>query len=99
MVIIDRILWNAGGPKTEKRALLWYIYGSKKEGCMGIGVKGPNCRAAQSLGTFPPVFQAEAIEVHALENLKKGLKGVQIYIMYDSQVALTALNRFSFNLN
>ena len=43
------------------------------------------------------VFQAEihAIEVAALENLKKGVKGKRIYIISDSQAAIKALESYS----
>lgn len=72
------LLWHvdAGGPKTERRVLVWYTDGSKNERRVGIGVKGPNRRIAQYLETFPTVFQAQvyAVEVCTLKKLRNASK-------------------------
>jgi hypothetical protein len=70
--------------------------GSKTNKGTGIGVykwgskKGHRC----NLGLHTTVFQAEiyAIKACIMENTEKGYKGMNIYILSDSQVAIKALD-------
>lgn len=98
VAINSRQSWQSGAPSLERGALIWYTDGSRMDGRVGIGVKGPNFSLAKALGTSPTIFQAEthAIQVCALENLEKGLRGARIYIMSDSQAALKALSNHTF---
>lgn len=91
-VITDRILWLCRWFEDGKGALVRYEDGYEKDGRLGT-----NCRITRSLRT-PMLFQAEvyAMDVYALENLKKSLKGARIYIVSDSRATLGALNGFSF---
>jgi ribonuclease HI len=51
------------------------------------------------LGLHTTVFQAEIYTIKAciMENIEKGYKGRNIYILSDSQAAIQALNNFQIN--
>ena len=82
-----------------RHASIWYTDGSKTDKGTGAGVVGPGFQLSLSLGKAPTVFQAEilAIEICALQCINKRYKGVEIYIISDSQASLVALGASVFN--
>jgi ribonuclease HI len=93
--------WQNGFKPDNQGGLLWYTDGSKTNEGTGTGVYKWGSRKGHSfsLGFHTTVFQAEiyAIKACIIENIEKGYKGRNIYILCDSQAAIKALNNFCIN--
>ncbi|KAL7726595.1 hypothetical protein ACLKA6_010460 [Drosophila palustris] len=95
--IYDRSSWNNPNLCIPSGAQVWYTDGSKLEnGDTGAGVYGPRFRRSIAMGKTPSIFQAEihAIEVCAIECIRRRMQGATIFILSDSQAALKALESF-----
>ncbi|KAL7728475.1 hypothetical protein ACLKA6_005230 [Drosophila palustris] len=89
--------WNNPNLCIPSGAQVWYTDGSKLEnGDTGAGVYGPRFRRSIAMGKTPSIFQAEihAIEVCAIECIRRRMQGATIFILSDSQAALKALESF-----
>jgi ribonuclease HI len=93
--------WQNGFNLDNKGGLVWYIDRSKTNEGTGVGVYkcGSKRGHSSSLGLHTTVFQAEiyAIKACIMENIEKGYKGRNIYILSDSQATIKALNNFLNN--
>ncbi|KAL7725845.1 hypothetical protein ACLKA6_015926 [Drosophila palustris] len=95
--IKDRSFWNNPNLCIPSGSQVWYTDGSKLEnGDTGAGVYGPRFRMSIAMGKTPSIFQAEihAIEVCAIECIRRRMQGATIFILSDSQAALKALESF-----
>jgi ribonuclease HI len=94
----DRSKWNKGFQPDKKWGIVWYTDGSKTEKRTGTGVYCHKTRKklSFSLGKYTTVFQAEvyAIKECAAEHIDKNYKSRNIYILSDSQAAITALGKY-----
>ena len=99
IIINERLEWTNNEVKFPNDAILFYTDGSKTLNGTGSGIfsQQDNTKQYASLGKYATITQAEihAIELCALNILKKELKHKNIFILTDSQASLKA---FSSNI-
>jgi ribonuclease HI len=83
-------------PVLPEDALIWFTDGSKTDSGTGSGISGIRLKRSFSfpLGKYATVFQTEiyAILQCACENIRRAYKHKWIFISFDSQAELRALN-------
>jgi ribonuclease HI len=94
----DRSEWKEGFEPGRKGGLIWYTDGSKTNKNTGAGVYryGTRRRLSFSLGQYTTVFQTEMYAIKACtdENIDRNYKNRNIYILYNSQAAIKALDKY-----
>jgi ribonuclease HI len=83
----------------EQSVLTYYTDGSRKDGMTGMGIYGPSLRYYETLGSSATIFQAEMYAINVCARIwlsTEGLTGKHVYIMSDSQAALSALQSYTF---
>ena len=80
-------------------AMTWYTDGSKTLRGTGAGIVGPRFNYRGALSSQNTVFQAQAwaIEICAIECLRRKYKNTEIYIISSSQAVIMALCKSNFN--
>jgi hypothetical protein len=95
--------WQNVFDPDNKGGLVWYNDGSKNNEGTGAGVYRWCSRREHTLnlGLHTTLFQAELYIIKAcvMENTEKDYTGRNIYILYDSQAAIKALDSFQINPN
>jgi hypothetical protein len=99
----DRSEWKKGFQPGRNGGLIWFIDGSKTVKGTGSGVccQGTMRELSFSLGQHTAVFQAEVYAIKACidENLDRGYRNRNIYILSDSQAAIKHLANTRSPLN
>jgi ribonuclease HI len=97
----DRNEWKDGFQPNRKGGLVWDTDDSKTNKGTGAGVYGYGTRKklSLSLGKYTTLFQAEVyfMKACAVENLGRGYRNRNIYILSDSQAAIKALHNYQIN--
>jgi ribonuclease HI len=97
----SRHKWQNEFNPDNKGGLVWHMDGSKtNEGTDARVYKWGSRRGHSfSLRHHTTVFQAEIYAIRAciMENIEKGYKGRNIYILTDSQAAIKTLNNLQIN--
>jgi hypothetical protein len=82
----------------EMGGLIWFTDGSKTAKGTGTGVcyQGTRRKLSFSLGQHTTVFQAEVYAIKACisQNIDRGYKNRNMYILSDSQAAIKALGKY-----
>lgn len=71
--------------------MLWFTDDSRKDVRVWVGVRGPGFGLTEPLDAYPTVFQSgvHAIERCVRDKLSRKLTGKRMYILSDSQAALS----------
>jgi hypothetical protein len=89
---------KGGFNPIERGGLIWFTDSSKKKKYTGAGVccYGTRRKLSFSLGQHTILFQAQVYVIKACidENLDRGYRNRNIYILSDSQAAIKALGKY-----
>jgi ribonuclease HI len=92
--------WQNGFNPDNKGGLVWYTDRSKTNEGTGAGVyKWGSRRGIALVSGFTLWYPRRKYDIKAciMENIEKGYKGRNIYILSDSQAAIKVLNNFKIN--
>jgi hypothetical protein len=99
----DRSEWQEGFQPDQNGELIWFTDGSKTAKGSGAGMFCPGTRRKLrfSLGRHTTVFQAEVYAIKACisQNIDRGYKNRNIYILSDSQAAIKAPGKYQITPN
>lgn len=94
VIIPERREWHDGEITSDKKQIVFYTDGSKKDGRTGAGIFGPGIKAWIPMGEMATVFQAELMAINECARRclrRRNLGSRTVLIASDSQAALKAL--------